>query len=94
MNSEKKFDDDLQIYVFTTSFVIENKSEITFISHDEDGDWQFMSDDKTEEEDARVISLEEMIAHDSSILELADLPLGYQAERSDKYSEWTISKSE
>ena len=38
---KKTFEDDLQIYVFTTRFVMKNNSPITFITHDENGDWQF-----------------------------------------------------
>jgi hypothetical protein len=93
MGIQKKFADDLQIYVFTTRFVIEDKSDIIFISHDKDGDWQFMGADQFSEDDARIISLEEMIEHDPSVLEVADLPFGYEAERTDKLAKWTVRKS-
>ena len=85
---KKTFEDDLQIYVFTTRFVMKNNSPITFITHDENGDWQFMSDDDFEENDAMVVSLEEMIWHDSSILEVADLPYEHKAYRINVNTNW------
>jgi hypothetical protein len=90
---KKAFDDDLQIYVFTTRFVIKNNSPITFITHDENGDWQFMGDDDFEENDAMIVSLEEMIEHDSSILEVADLPYNCKAYRENINSHWIIESS-
>lgn len=89
---KKTFKDDLQIYVFTTRFVMKNNSPITFITHDENGDWQFMSDDDFEEDDAMVVSLEEMIEHDSSISEVADLPYEGKAYRENADLPWEIVK--
>lgn len=51
-----------------------------------------MSDTESSEQDARIVSLEEMIAHDSSILTLADLPLGYKAERTKETDQWQINR--
>lgn len=91
---EKIFQDELNIYIFTTKFVIEQKEVITLVSHDIDGDWQFMSESPFNEADARVLSLQEILSHDPSLLELADLPLGYEAHRKDIDAEWEIYKSE
>ncbi len=88
---EKRFKEDLLTYVFTTRFVIEDNSEITYATHDHDGDWQFMSNDEFDESDARVVSLEEILERDPTLLKLADLPLGYEASRNDKYSNWEIN---
>lgn len=88
---KKQFKGDLQTYVFTTRFVIEDNSDITFATHDHEGDWQFMSDDEFNESDARVVSLQEILELDSTLLKLADLPIGYEAKRNDKYSNWEIS---
>jgi hypothetical protein len=64
--------------------------------HDaEDGAWQFFSADKIEhyEEVAIIIGLGEIISIDKSVLEIADLPLGYCAFRNSIDDEWTISKT-
>ena len=93
--SKKKFVDSPKTAVFTTKFVVNDKKEITYVSHDdEDGAWQFFSDDKFEdfEKVAKVISLEEILKIDSTLLELADLPLGYIATRKNMKSQWKIEK--
>lgn len=90
----KKFSDSLNTAVFTTKFVIRDKQTITTIFHDyEDGAWQFFSDDhfKNYEDVAMVVSLEEIIELDKTILEIADLPLGYVAVRKSLKGRWTTS---
>ncbi len=93
----KKFTDDPKTAVFTTKFVVDQKKVITYVSHDaEDGAWQFLSDEVIEDyvKVARVISLEQVIKLDPTVLELADLPLGYFAERKTKKDKWVIAKQE
>lgn len=92
--TQKQFKDSLNKGVFTTSYIIDNNSPITFVSHELDGDWQFMGDEIIEDYRviARVISLEEMIAHDNSILDIADLKIGYRALRKRQKDKWVIEK--
>jgi len=93
----KKFKDGLNTAVFTTRFVVNDKKEITYVSHDfEDGAWQFFSDDNFDnyEEIALILSLDEIIQLDKSILEIADLPLGCVATRKSKTDNWTITRNE
>jgi len=85
------FPESLNIYVFTTKYVLNEGSPIVYVSHDDDGDWQFLGKEKgLGEEDAKVISLGEMIEHDPSIKEIAHLPLGKKAIRENIYSPWSI----
>ena len=93
MGQLKSFSKDLNDYVFTTRFVIENNSPIILVSHDEEDDWQFLSQEGPVESEARIILLEEMIQHDPSILEIADLPLGAKAFRDNRNSPWRIRKN-
>jgi hypothetical protein len=69
MNSKKKFTKDLNDYVFTIRFVIEDNSPIVLISHDAEGDWQFLSEEGAIESKAQVILLSEIIQHDPSIFQ-------------------------
>jgi hypothetical protein len=82
--------ENLNIYVFTSKYVINNNSEITFACHDEDGDWQFLSDEETVEEDAMVVSLGEILEHDPTLKEILSLPAGGRAEREGIGSPWNI----
>lgn len=76
--------------VITNKKIIQRLSWIGYVSHDvEDGAWQFLElSRKQDTKNASVISLEEIIAIDPSILELADLPLGWHAWRETKESSW------
>ncbi len=88
----KKFDEDLNVAVFTTKHVIDGKDSILFVfHHEEDGFWEFIGKQSVNEEDARIISLEEMIELDPTILDIADLPLGWKAERKNSNSKWIIT---
>lgn len=93
MNYMKKyFVESLNTAVFTTKSVLEKNAPILYVFHyEEDGAWQFSGEEECSEEDFRVISLEEIINIDKSLLELADLPLGAKAYRKDKNSNWIIS---
>ena len=82
---------DLNIYVFTTKYVIKDKSPIVRVLHDEDGDWQFLGNEgNLQESDAMVVSLGEIIQFDETLSEIINLPIGRQAMRNDKGTQWYI----
>ncbi|OAQ38180.1 hypothetical protein A5893_15390 [Pedobacter psychrophilus] len=96
-NTTKTFTDPPNTAVFTTKFVIFDNKDITHVTHEiEDGAWQFFSDDEFEhfEDVAKIVGLQEIIKRDNSILELADLPLGYLATRKNKDEKWEIKKAD
>jgi hypothetical protein len=84
------FNEEINIAVFTTRFVVQNASPIVYVSHDEEGDWQFLGSEQVSMKDAMVVSLEDIITIDKTILELANLPIGDSASRSSKESKWEI----
>lgn len=87
----KQFEEGLNTHIFTTKYVLKGDSPIVYVSHDDDGDWQFLGkENNLKEEDAMVISLGEMIEYDSTILEIADLPKGQEAVRKDRNTQWEI----
>ena len=95
LNDLKTFEDSLNTAIFTTTFVVRHKKEITYVTHDiDDGAWQFFSNDSFEnyEDVAMIIGLGEIINIDSSVLEVADLPLGFIAKRQQIGDKWTFSK--
>lgn len=86
MNNENK-----NIYVFTTKYVIKKGSTIVRVLHDEDGDWQFLGDEgNLQEKDAMVVSLGEIIEHDTTLSEIMNLPKGKQALRNNIEDNWHI----
>jgi len=75
--------------VFTTIKVI-NGSPIMSVFRDNDDDWQFFSNgDELTEENARVVSLGEILEIEKSLEKvIQNLPKGYEAYREDKCSDW------
>ncbi len=89
------FQTSLNTAVFTTSFVLNEKKLITQVTHYiEDGAWEFLSDDDFEdfEKIAKVVSLEEIINIDHTIIELSDLELGWLAFRRTITDNWVRKK--
>jgi len=92
----EEFEAPLDTAVFTTKFVLDDNKTITYITHEpEDGAWQFFSDDSfgNFEELAEIAGLQEIFDMDNSLLEIADLPLGFCATRKDKFDKWTIKEA-
>jgi hypothetical protein len=81
------------VAIFTTSDILARESPILHVSHDaDDGGWQFHSGTDIDLDRAKVISLKEIVKLDRSLLELADLPLGWKAVRSSQHDVWQYSK--
>jgi hypothetical protein len=91
--SDRSFAEPHNVAVITTSGIIKRKYPILYVSHDaDDGSWQFHSGAEINIEEAKVISLSEIIELDKSLLALADLPLGWIAIRISPDSFWQYSK--
>jgi hypothetical protein len=77
------------IKAYTTTRVINEGAAILVVSHDEeDGAWQFLDGGELDYMVAIVVTLREIIDRDPSVAELADLPVGWIAERADLNSPW------
>jgi hypothetical protein len=88
-----KFIDRPNTAVFTTRFILEKAESIKYVFHyEDDGAWEFIGSKESDESDYRVISLEEIIMIDNSILDISDLPLGYFAYRDTQKDKWTIEQ--
>jgi hypothetical protein len=82
MPADWPFADPENLAVFTLKRIVRGESPILRVTHDEeDGGWQFLDRGEVAVEEASLVSLRQMTRIDPSILELADLPLGWVAER-------------
>jgi hypothetical protein len=91
-----RFSDPPNAAVITTRKVVSGDDWIGFVSHDEDdGGWQFLNNESgpLDETDASVVGLGEIVQLDASIIELADLPLGWHAWRESRASPWRRAKT-
>lgn len=84
------FDDPPNVAVFTVRSIVEGGLPILLVTHDEDdGAWQFHDgSDQPRDEDAMIVGLREMLDHDATIAELADLPYGWIAWRAAPDQPW------
>lgn len=87
------FSDAPNTACFTCRHVLEENRPIRYVSHDEDGYWQFLCGGNHTEEDARVVSLVSVWEMDESVGELVGLDYGESAEAADP-SGWLGDSSE
>ncbi|MBQ8724149.1 MAG: hypothetical protein IJY74_00580 [Oscillospiraceae bacterium] len=91
MNNKKfPFADALDTVCFTCRHVLEDNKPILYVSHDEDGFWQFLCGGNHTEDDARIVSLAEILSIDESMEDRAELNYGECAEAEDEMSDWNV----
>jgi hypothetical protein len=89
MRPDWPFPDPKNVATITVRQIIHDGRPILRVTHDrDDGVWQFLEWETPREEDAMVVSLEGMTQLDKTILELADLPRGWQASRRSPTEPW------
>lgn len=84
-----KFPDPPDTRVFLSQAVDSKTEPITYVSHDiEDGAWQFLGDSMAGGHEPVISCFHHPIDDDPTLNELADLPLGWWAERSKPGEPW------
>lgn len=83
------FDQPPNCAVITLRRIVFDGAPILYVFHDEDDHgWQFLDGQPFETEDGAIVALNEMVARDPSILEVADIPPGWMAWRESPTSPW------
>lgn len=83
-----KFPDPPHTSAYCSQFIHDKTEPVTYVSHDEDGDWQFHGDSMSGGLKPVLLCLHHPIDDDASIKELADLPRGWWAERAAVGEPW------
>ncbi len=83
-----KFEDSPHVGAYLSQKVHDGTEPVTYVSHDADGDWQFLGDTMSEGGGPVLSCLHHPIDEDRSLAELHDLPLGWYAVRENKESPW------
>jgi hypothetical protein len=84
-----RFPDPPNTLVFLSEAVQTKNEPVTYVSHDaEDGAWQFLGDSMSGEKPPVISCFHHPIDEDASLKELADLPLGWWAERAKPGDPW------
>jgi hypothetical protein len=73
---------------FVTRPLLEENRPVLLVSHDPDGDWQFLCGTTNETSEGRLVSLGNILEIDPTLSTLADLPTGWQASRSAVGEPW------
>lgn len=75
------FADAPETMCFTCCHILNDNEPIAYITHDEDGYWQFLCGRNHTEDEARIVSLVEMLKIDRSVAKLAHLNRGEYAKK-------------
>jgi|ERR1043166_979024 hypothetical protein len=73
---------------FVSAQVLEGREPILHAVHDEHGEWQFLGSTDGTLENAKIIALHEAAELDASVLQLANLPVGWRAVRDSPDQPW------
>jgi hypothetical protein len=88
------FADPEIVAAITMRQIVYDKHPVLLVLHDEeDGGWQFLTGSAFNVADGLVVALKNVVALDSSLLELADLPIGWEASRASGEKPWVREKS-
>jgi hypothetical protein len=82
---------DLNKAVFTLKSIINGDGVILYVIHDNEDEWQFLDGGPVSSRDMMIVSLQQIIGRDSTILEILDLKMGYKANRKNAISKWDIT---
>ena len=84
--------DHLKSYVCT--HVFEKVRPVLLVTHEDDGAWCLLCGDvhSNSAESYRVVGIGHVVAADTTLNDCADLPIGWEAERSDVGNIWLRTK--
>ncbi|MCC7084055.1 MAG: hypothetical protein IT427_03500 [Pirellulales bacterium] len=89
MTDSWPFADPKDVAVFTVRQIVRDGKPILRVAHEvDDGAWQFLQLGTPDQADAMIVALDEIVQIDPTVAELADLPLGWRAERSSPGDPW------
>ncbi|QDT13501.1 DUF4262 domain-containing protein [Stieleria marina] len=87
-----QFKEAKNLGVLTTIRVVEAGEPVLLVTHDEDGDWQFLCGTTNDPKQGRLVGLDAIVDQHPSVVELADLPMGWRAEREAPGKPWRRQK--
>jgi hypothetical protein len=89
------FDQPENCAAITSTHVLQEGQDITRVSHDlDDHGWQFLHGGEMQTSDAMVVLLKNIVAHDPTVLQVADMPPGWVAVRTHRGAPWQKHKNE
>jgi hypothetical protein len=83
-----KFPDQPHTGIYLSETVHNGTEPVTYVSHDEDGDWQMLGDSMSDGGGPVLSCFHHPVDNDLSLNELTDLPIGWYAERERPGEPW------
>ena len=84
------FDQPRNCAALTMRQILDGSEPILLVSHDaDDHGWQFIGISDASVADGKIVCLEEIVRLDPTVLEVADLPPGWQAVRDQVGGQWS-----
>lgn len=95
MTDDWPFDQPRNCAVISLRQIVFDGAPILHVVHDsDDHGWQFLTLDGAREEDASIVSLEEIVNLDPSVLSVADIEPGWRAWRESTNHEWIRERNQ
>ena len=88
-NMDFKFYEDRALGVYTSQSVLDG-APVLRVTHDADGDWQFLSGNPVESGEGRLVCLEELVKVDPSLNKVFWLQYGQSAQRESREHKFTF----
>jgi len=83
------FDQPTNCAVLTNHSIVFGDDDILYVFHDlDDHGWQFLNGRPPTTKDVAVVALKTIVEMDSTVLEVADIPPGWAARRTNPSSPW------
>jgi hypothetical protein len=81
------FDEAENVTAFCCQHVLAG-APILYVTHDHDGDWQFLCGETHTDSLPKVVCMGCMLERDSTVWSLADMPIGWGADRPSLEGAW------
>lgn len=85
-----RFQIPMDTSVFLCSHVFDEEQPVLYVSHDGDGDWQFVCGDSHDDSEPKLVCIEHVLERDSTLHEVANLKCNHTAERETVGADWQI----
>jgi len=91
--NKKSFSTSTNTAVISSTYVLKEKQPVLHVVHDDQDEWQFhCGNHDYSSEKLMLVTLANMLDYDSTLVELADLPINHFATRDSESDSWRYEK--
>lgn len=91
--NKKSFSTPTNTAVISSTYVLKEKQPVLHVVRDDEDEWQFhCGNHDYSSEKLMLVTLQNMLDYDSTLVEVADLPVNYFATRDSEQDSWSYEK--